>query len=169
MKFNSTAWHAKLYKYIYSSNLPTNLCPYFWKVVWAMVWCVPYSILGAPALLMPRAFEIDGNKNLNILAGLFSYCAIICVFAFLIIQYNLIKAALGCYSYDYELANITIVMDITIMVIILLAMVIDWYKTRKYYSCPSEPGLVMSFIQAKYKNICPIIEWANPKTKNDGN
>jgi len=38
MELSSKSWHARLYKWRYRVEPPPNLCPYFWKLVWAILY-----------------------------------------------------------------------------------------------------------------------------------
>ena len=51
MKADSKSLHARLYKFTYSSDLPVNLCPYFWKLVWGVIILIPNFIIQLPILI----------------------------------------------------------------------------------------------------------------------
>ena len=51
MKIKTNSIHAKIYRFVYSSDLPMNLCPYFWSLIWAIVVFIPDLIIKLPVLL----------------------------------------------------------------------------------------------------------------------
>jgi len=63
MKLNKNSISAKLFRWFYrTSELPTNLCPYFWKLVMAYVFVIPLFIISLPYVIIDKD---SCNKSLN--------------------------------------------------------------------------------------------------------
>ena len=55
MKLNKNSISAKLFRWFYrTSELPTNLCPYFWKLVMAYVFVIPVFITTLPYVIIDK-------------------------------------------------------------------------------------------------------------------
>jgi|688.fasta_scaffold616235_1 hypothetical protein len=55
MKLNKNSISAKLFRWFYrTSELPTNLCPYFWKLVIAYVFAIPLFIFSLPYVIIDK-------------------------------------------------------------------------------------------------------------------
>ena len=55
MKLNKNSISAKLFRWFYrTSELPTNLCPYFWKLVMAYVFAIPLFIISFPYIIIDK-------------------------------------------------------------------------------------------------------------------
>ena len=55
MKLNKNSISAKLFRWFYgTTELPTNLCPYFWKLVMAYVFAIPLFIISLPYIIIDK-------------------------------------------------------------------------------------------------------------------
>lgn len=64
MKLNKNSISAKLFRWFYGTReLPTNLCPYFWKLVTATVFVIPMFIITLPHIIMYR--KGDGRDSFS--------------------------------------------------------------------------------------------------------
>lgn len=155
MQLNQNSLSARLYKEFYScENLPTNLCPYFWKLVVAYVVSPIYFIVVYP---IKRKWML--GKIFSGILFAFAVAIALTVIGFLLyINYHLIRAAIGCYYYKSWLANSAIFWDTYIFVV--LPGIIKYFKGEK---SPKEKVkreyLVTEFIKAKYNRYCPQITW----------
>ena len=167
MKANINALHAKLYNFTYRSDLPNNLCPYFWKLVWATILFIPILILQLPTYLGDlivkeenRDWRRDGRKNW----GLGLWLIITFVIFIIIGNYHWIKALMNCYSYNRDWANWGWLIDGTILSIFIgvkIAIYIRKVQEKKWNKPykQKEPSIIVEFIKATYGKYCPKIEW----------
>lgn len=94
-----------LYQFTYNSKLPQNLCPYFWKLVLALVLFIPYLIIKLPSYI-ENLFAKDYRETYEHLGcGLALYFTGLCLFIIGLVEYQWIKVIFHCYSYECELAN----------------------------------------------------------------
>lgn len=64
MKIYETSFSTKFYQWFYCLEfyeLPRNLCPYFWRMLFAIIVCVPYAIFCVPSISMEVIDSIKGN------------------------------------------------------------------------------------------------------------
>ena len=55
MKLNQNSITAKIYRWFYGTDdMPSNLCPYFWKLVTALIFGFPFFIITLPFTLVYR-------------------------------------------------------------------------------------------------------------------
>ena len=72
MKLNKNSISAKLFRWFYrTSELPTNLCPYFWKLVMAYVFAIPVFIISLPYVIVDKDSR---NESLGNRIGLGIVC-----------------------------------------------------------------------------------------------
>lgn len=160
MKASRKSLHAWLYKFTYTSDLPKNLCPYFWKLLWAIVVFIPNAIIQLSARIVDlfekskyghdcREFRHDGG---------FAWCIGILIGIYIDSTYHWIRAMIRCYSYDQALANTGMVANMLIflgLLLILGAMREENSSIKK----AKKPSIIGEFIRAKYNKICPKIDW----------
>jgi len=158
MKANKKSIHARLYKITYSSALPQNLCPYFWKLILATVVFIPNFIIQLPVLIYDlfTGGDNDSPKE-KIENGFFTYFALGLLFLYLTSQYYLIKAAFGCYSYEKGFANGGLIVDGFIVGLITFGVIGSIFEKRQ--NNDKEPSIISEFIKAKYNKYCPKIDW----------
>lgn len=158
MKANTNSWHSKLYSLTYSKRLPDNLCPYFWKLIIAIIVFIPNIIIQFPCFIIPY-FKEDDCKEKRII-GFCSYFILLTVSSIIYLNYNLVKAIFNCYSYSSELANITAVFEVVILLAIGTILGSNYYSDHRVYK-EKTPNILTEFIKAKYGKYCPKIEWIN--------
>jgi len=163
MKSTKNSWHAKLYLFSYDSKLPDNLCPYFWKVILGAILFVPRLIFRLPYYGMEKigVSSYEPVKRDQTSLGFMGWVICDLLFLLMYITYHLIKAMFGAYSYNSDAANLGILIY-SGMVCVVLYIKINSYRKR-YSETKSEPGLIKSFIKAKYNKLCPRIEWTDKK------
>jgi len=161
MKADSKSLHARLYKFTYSSDLPVNLCPYFWKLVWGVIILIPNFIIQLPILIYHlfksknyRRCETPGDNRGN---GIAVWIGLALLTGYIYLHYHMVKAVFNAYSYDSDLATIGTIMDIVLLLIFLGLWYSEWRKANPKEEKP--PGVVQEFIKAKYNNYCPKLEW----------
>jgi len=72
IKLNKNSWHNHLYSELYNTNiLPDNFCPYFWKVMFALItlplWCIIIKFDSEFNDDTPCWFKIYASANLYVL------------------------------------------------------------------------------------------------------
>lgn len=165
MKLNKNGLSAKLYSFIYNSELPINLCPYFWKLVIASVLFTPILIISLPTIIY-NSLEKDEYKKIEDKLDEFTFSiGFYLVFGFILLfiwlNYNIIKMFLNCNSYNYKDALFGMCIDLLILLIITVFIIMNKVTEYKYYRPYKEKqdNILLSFIKAKYNNYCPKIDW----------
>lgn len=159
MKANRNSLHAKLYEFTYTSDLPINLCPYFWKLVWATIIFIPNFILQLPALIIilftKHSHDYGERRNM----GGATYLILMILFLYLLPTINWIKAIFNCYSYAQDLAIIGGIMNTIIFIASASFFIKYLLKKRNKQIVEKQPSIVAEFIKAKYNRYCPKIDW----------
>jgi hypothetical protein len=148
MNLSTSSWHVRLYKLAYGSYscLPTNLCPYFWKVLWALILFIPCQLLLLPVYLFKDVrdmLEIEGYISAHLGIGFFMYLALGVVYVL----------TFGLFSHNDALRHTAHVMWV-ILSLVGICILIGMYLDRK-----EEDSLITAFIKAKYNKYCPKINW----------
>ena len=163
MKADSKSLHARLYKFTYSSDLPNNLCPYFWKLVWGVIIVIPNFLIQLPILIYHlfkdkeySEYESAGDNQTN---GIGVWAGIALLTGYIYLHYHMVKAVFNAYSYDSDLATIGSIMDTILLLVFLGVWYSEWRKNHP--KVDKSPGIVQEFIKAKYNNYCPKLEWDN--------
>lgn len=162
MKAKTNSLHAKLYRFAYSSELPSNLCPYFWRLLWALMAFIPTLVIRLPIYIFDLFLSTKINTkdedrdDVNAL-GILSYYAFIIVSIYFWINYEWIKAMAGCYSYSCIGANIAIFVN-SVIALIAIIKIAQAIRGKKEHS-----SIIVEFIKSKYSKYCPKIEWEENK------
>jgi hypothetical protein len=181
MNLSENSLHAKLYRWFYASErLPNNLCPYFWKLMIALVFVLPTSIIYIPLVILlfvVALFDKDDTREVNeyefgermiisimlYLMLFFTFC--ICVF--------FIELFCGAYKKDSflsvcgALGFVIMAAAIVIGIIYLFRTILDKIEERREikqsnYEPPQKSEtlqMIGEFIKAKYNRYCPKITW----------
>ncbi len=150
MIINRNSFHARVYKYVHGDKLPDNLCPYFWKMLFALIWCIPDTVIRFPGMLLNR-FTKDSGMERTKGVVLYFFSLILIWMGWCITE--LIKFLLG-FEYDEDQAFI----GGMCIVVPLLGLLV--YQIIKYFCEPKERGTIVGeFIKAKYERYCPRIIW----------
>ena len=185
MKLDLNSVNAKLYRWFYATqSMPQSLCPYFWKLLIAWTFCVPYAIITAPIRnkLFNSSEWDNGAQMIGLSLMLWSVIGVIISMVYSITSlwgYYPEKSFLG------TIQRIGVVTFFTLCVIGLLVVIILLFKyfiekkrdkrRRMIWSTSEEdyilnpdyrgdtPNLLLEFIKAKYNKYCPKIDWLDPK------
>jgi hypothetical protein len=171
MTLNENSLNANLYRWFYGKyTLPTNLCPFFWKLVAAWILLIPFSIFCLPTILMDifsdnftLGKEKPGDRlwvSLVIWIGLF---LITCM----VLAIPLFFTELGGFTGLGRTGVLLWVIGLIIGAIYLVVHGYDKYKEskKKYdeygYRIYEEKtdNILIGFIKAKYNEWCPVITW----------
>ena len=172
MKARKNSLHAKLYNFTYNSSLPDSLCPYFWKLVFAVIMFIPNFILQLPALIGTFIFKSKEDDSFeNRKTGLAIYVVLVLVTCFIIANVHFTKCLL-LHAYNKEWLNIAVVCDLVVIIVLigwLFTVIKEQYFIFKYKeqyfifkykkSHLKKDNIITEYIKAKYNKYCPKIEW----------
>jgi len=169
MKLNQNSKTARLYRWFYiTDNMPTNLCPYFWKLAIMWLFIIPYSIFALPYLWMRVSGTYRENIRDRILGGLIVYGIIYLVFLFGFgFTVFFTRFPKDSFLDANQFMGVLVVM---ITLFVLTTGGLNWFcskffKKKNVYDeegnliNESKPNIIIEFIKAKYNNYCPKIDW----------
>lgn len=141
MKARKNSIHAMIYKFTYKSDLPNNLCPYFWKVILGIILFIPNFIIQFPILLIQlfQKDKDDVNVNEKRLYGFIIYGILFLIFVLFSSNYNIIQAFLH-HKYNVDAVAVGCILD--------FGIVLEFFKY-----------LGRKIINKKYRTIEPKIDW----------
>jgi hypothetical protein len=164
MKASKSSIHARLYKFTYEYCLPESLCPYFWKLVIAVILFIPNFIIQLPFIVASFFIKRDDDSQFDVgehrLFGFAGWVLIFVAYIYIVSLFHLVKATLGCYSYDHRIANAGLFL-VLLTIAVCLCIVLYYRRKNKPKKERKEPkpSIVAEFIKAKYNRYCPHIEW----------
>lgn len=158
MKLNFNSIGARLYRFYYGTNqMPSNLCPYFWKLAVAWVTILPLLILTFPGYLLlkkTKSFsDTIGNRVFSLLI------VIVCAF----IIYYTIAVPVAWYVFNTNIVpgngsgNENAIVSLAVDGLLILFCIYLFTKETNFLRVPSE------FVKSKVRGICPSIEWDDDK------
>lgn len=176
MKLNSNSISSKLYRWFYGTKtLPTNLCPYFWKLVLAWLVLIPYSLFCLPIILTEiydKDYKYTDNSTGKRIGMSFMICAILFFLTSMLSAIGLFFISPERHSFYEFLAAVGIVVWIVVTVVGVIEgykAFTDWNYRRKikydengrriYTESEPKTYLIVEFAKAKYNKYCPKIEW----------
>ena len=167
MKLNKKSISAKLFRWFYrTSELPTNLCPYFWKLVMAYVFTIPVFIITLPYVIIDRDSCCE-SLGYRIWAG-FSFWfglsfLIVALSPIMLFWYTPVKDSFLEILIICGLLTLAIGLTIGIMWFIHhLGEKIKERKERKRRNLPKEEkrsNIIVEMVKATYYKYCPKINW----------
>lgn len=188
MKLKTTSLSTKLYLWFYGldvDQLPSNLCPYFWKLVLMYILLIPYSIFCLPVILTEIGLKIIKKESSDNTTGermgysiamyiiLFGVSSLIVSFTLL---WNTYSQKTNPFLYNLSIGGtflwfIGLVTGIYHGLKYMINSIRDWNynRTIKYdengYRIYREPkvNIVKEFVKAKYHKYCPKIDWVTNK------
>ena len=160
MKLNEKSVTSKLYRWFYGTqSMPTNLCPYFWKLVVMWIFIVPMSILAITNTFIYKLSKGElGADSHEDIWGKFSYGI---VFYLVIYIASCMIIALSYLFIGYE--NGTALFTLSAIgfvfwffwIVGFIALFIKDMTDNDH-----NDGVVKGFVKAKYNKYCPTIEWS---------
>jgi hypothetical protein len=161
MKLNQKSLSAKLYRWFYKTDtMPANLCPYFWRLVTAVIlspllaiYTLPYEIINYKHSRRDTYGDILGES----LAYWFFIAAIICMISTLSLFY---------YTPDEDsLLMVMIVFGFCVWTALIIVG-ITWsiFNTKEYLKSKKSDdektdNIIVEMVKAKYHKYCPKIDW----------
>jgi len=161
MKLNQKSLSAKLYRWFYKTDtMPTNLCPYFWKLVTAVIlsplfaiYTLPYEIINYKHSRRDTYADILGES----LGYWFFIAAIICMISTLSLFY---------YTPDEDsLLMVMIVFGFCVWTaLIIVGIIWSIFNTKEYVKSKKSDdektdNIIVEMVKAKYHKYCPKIDW----------
>jgi len=185
MKANKKSISARLYRWFYFTNqMPSNLCPYFWKLVVAYTLIVPLGILCIPVIFdrTEKFFEAESWFE-RMVGSILIWVALFLGLASLFAPITLL--IWGWFAEKTTFNTLQTVGLITWGVVAVIALVSaimylisirtkkklkrsrefiwdengDWVPNPNYVPHVEKPNLLVEFIKAKYNRYCPKIDW----------
>lgn len=171
---STNSFHARAYMWFYkpsNDSLPTNLCPYFWKLLFMFIVIVPYTIFCLPSIIIFENDNEDTGERITtgerIFRSFIIYLFLVCIFS--------IGAAIGAlwitYKEDSFFYHASILGIILIFIIVgtsavqLFKYIEETVKEKRrnkknnVYRREKTSNLVVEFAKAKYNKLCPRIDW----------
>jgi hypothetical protein len=160
MKLNQNSLSAKLYRWFYKTDtMPTNLCPYFWKLVTAVILSPLFAIYTLP-------YEIINYKRrretYSDMLGISLACW--CIIAVVICMIS----TLALFFYIPDKSSLLWIM-ISIGLICWVSLIvfgIGWsivktaeYSKSKKIDDEKTDNIIVEMVKAKYHKYCPKIDW----------
>lgn len=181
MKLKSNSISSKLYRWFYATEyLPTNLCPYFWKLVLAWLVLIPYSLVCLPVILTEiydKEYKYTDNstgKRIGLSAIIYGMIfVILCLILFFGLFF--IEPEKGSlYQFMSTFGGFTWIVTIVVGSIEGVKALKERNQRRKIkydergnriWDEPKEEKtyLVVEFVKAKYNKYCPKIDWVDKK------
>ena len=166
MKLNKNSISAKLFRWFYrTSELPTNLCPYFWKLVMAYVFAIPLFIISLPYVIIDKSSSIE-SLNSRIWGGfvcwVILFLLITALTPIMLFWHTPVKDSLleilMIYGFFIWAAGLTL------GIIWFIHYIQDKIKERKWESrnLPKKEkrsNIIVEMVKATYYKYCPKIDW----------
>lgn len=177
-QFNYNSLSARFYRWFYNqSYMPNNICPYFWKLVLAVVFCIPYGIYLLPAMFKKDTY-CRNEEAKEFWAVLFWWSFTILGIGVLLFMMSV--PILWLFGINVSNSEHNQIQEViigtaiwTALIIILIARYIHVYKHNKRYkesfTRPKRgPSVIGTWISDFYHKRCSIITWSNPNTQENG-
>ena len=161
MKLNQKSLSAKLYRWFYKTDtMPTNLCPYFWKLVAAVILSPLFAIYTLPyEIINYKRWHRDTYGDI---LGISLACW--CIIAVVICMIS----SLGLFFYIPDKGS-SLWVIVTIGCILwgsLIVVGIGWalaetakYLESKKSNTEKTDNIIVEMVKAKYHKYCPKIDW----------
>lgn len=177
MTLKRNSLYGKLYQWFYLSDLPKSLCPFFWKFILAVLFCIPVFILRIPSMIFDfynkksekkkhDEYNIKYNENykfyyyspfggfaIKILIGIAGYCIFILVLFWFAGLIQLISKGITPLSFNWIVINIIFLLRFLFFYFATKPKNIIKLKTPKFIEMTKE-----SF-KGFLNNYCPSITW----------
>lgn len=155
---------AELYRWFYAKKgMPTNLCPYFWKVVIMYTFILPYTLFCLPVIVVKpfKRFQKDIDTN-RILTSLLIYILTLFTSAMVYVIAFLCGVKKIEPLFNFGVVGWVLVVSIAIGAFFgHLKNKWDNMSESDFDEKQKTPKifLIKEFISAKYHKYCPQITW----------
>ena len=166
MKLNKNSISAKLFRWFYETKeLPTNLCPYFWKLVMAYVFAIPLFIIPLPYVIINKdtCNESLGSRiGLGFVCWFILFLLITALTPIMLFWHTPVKDSL--LETLIEIGLLTWVVGLTLGIIWFIHYIQDKIKERKWQSenlqkKEKRSNIIVEMVKATYYKYCPKIDW----------
>lgn len=144
MNINKSSWHYRLLNALFN-KIPTSLCPYFWKTVWALVMVsglttLFISAIASVGLATLKAFGITSGLVLvtSPLIGAVLIAIMVAIMVGVAILYDHVKSSVRQKKWQRD------------------AKKREEIANREY-----KESLIVSFLKAKKEKICPSLKFVD--------
>lgn len=180
MKLSTNTLSAKLYRWFFNTDkMPTNLCPYFWKLVFMYLAILPYTIITLPHQILNKFKKEDKEMSIGVsfilylfMFGLISLFSVPTLLLFDLSPNHFWKSVFnGGILMWIVLIGSGIYYGIKFLIQRLkekpkkmydkdgsLYYGYDDFGNKIYYQEP-KPNILVEFFKAKYNRYCPKINW----------
>jgi uncharacterized membrane protein (DUF106 family) len=156
MELNKNSVTSKIYRWFYnkiSNEMPNNLCPYFWQLVFMWIVFIPSVILSLPYSILIKLQDgrLEHHPGLGIIGWgiLYFIKCLLISFGWLFFEYEE-----GGYLINHAIMGIII----SFILLVMFSPEIDRYFKPKTHTKP-KPNIIIEFTKAKYNKYCPKIDW----------
>ena len=159
MNLNQKSWHAKIYLYTYQS-LPNNLCIYFWGLLLAILLTIILGPLSIPGYFFTKKDSYKHLLNSFVISVIFYLILSLLLFALYELLFIPIAYFLNfkiIFTYKDLLSSIISWCFILAGILIHCIFLLIRYIKNKHV----KDNILINYIKAKTKGICPLINWEN--------
>ena len=151
MELKLNSWYVWLWNYTYDTRLPDNLCPFFWKLVLAIILFIPNVILRLPLNIL-KIF----NKNIEVESGIGAFVWLVFISVTLITYaiFHWILWLVNSYNYDSGAASAG-----GFIIIATVLCSIYYYLFESDKSINLNNNILITYTKSVYNKHCPRINW----------
>ncbi|QXO12748.1 hypothetical protein pEaSNUABM49_00535 [Erwinia phage pEa_SNUABM_49] len=158
MNISTNSWHYKMNEFVYeflNKNVATSLCGYFWQTVFAPIITLTLAIVGLIVI------SILSWGALYLVGALFSN---------FLVWINVLPEAFQLVKnvFNWRFIPMSILFDVLVIAVFYGKYKYSSYKERKIEEAKekgapidSKPLLVIEYIKAKKRKICPLINFTD--------
>ena len=162
MKLNKNSISAKLFRWFYgTSELPTNLCPYFWKLVMAYVFAIPLFIIPLPYVIIEKSSSIESLTSRiwgGFVCWVILFLLITALTPIMLFWHTPVKDSL--LETLIEIGVFTWITGLIIGIMWFIHHLGEKIKERR--NLPKEEkrsNIIVEMVKATYYKYCPKIDW----------
>jgi hypothetical protein len=151
MELKLNSWYVWLWNYTYGTRLPDNLCPFFWKLVLAIILFIPNVILRLPVNIL-RIFDKDIEAESGM--GAFVWLVFISITLITYMLLHWILWLFDAYSYNSGAASAG-----GFIIIVTILFSIYYYILESNSFIKSDDNILITYTKSVYNKHCPKINW----------
>ena len=162
MILNKNSISAKLFRWFYETKeLPTNLCPYFWKLVMAYVFVIPVFITTLPYVIIDKyswSLSLGSRIGLGFVCWFILFLLITALTPIMLFWHTPVKDSL--LETLIEIGVFTWMAGLTIGVMWFIHHLGEKIKERR--NLPKKEkrsNIIVEMVKATYYKYCPKIDW----------
>jgi hypothetical protein len=171
MKLNYNSTSAKLYRWFYGEeSMPSNLCPYFWKLVVAYFFALPLALFTLPMIIGKghlSSTNIGHRLGISVVMWLIVFFGISMIAGILALFVPPDPEKNILYMFMTAVGLTTWLFAIVIGSIQGLELLYKAWRQwrwdakwkREYNLTEKKPNLIIEMAKAKYNKYCPKIDW----------